>query len=132
MRCFGILLVFKITSSFSGALPARFGWATWRTALLSGGARPERPDPCQPDPVSLLTVPSPGPLLVAQEPRMDSCMQTDEEKQNYINCLFSHCPRSFLASTTFHPTAEWHHRIIALAQKGKEAVPQSSALKPAP
>lgn len=127
MRCFGILLVFKITSSFSGALPARFGWATWRTALLGGGARPERPDPFQPDPVSLLTVPSPGPLLEAEDR-----MQTDEEKQNYINCLFSHCPRSFLASTTFHPTAEWHHRIIALAQKAKEAVPQSSALKPAP
>lgn len=84
-----------------------FTCETWQgyledSSAQGGGARPEGPDPCQPDPVSLLTVPSPGPLLVAREPRMDSCMQTDEEMQNYINCLFSHYSTSFLASTTFY------------------------------
>lgn len=112
-----------------------FTCETWQgyledSSAQGGGARPEGPDPCQPDPVSLLTVPSPGPLLVAREPRMDSCMQTDEEMQNYINCLLLPLFHVFPSLHNLLP-AKWHHQIIALAQKAKEAVPQSSALRPA-
>lgn len=61
--------------------------------------------------LSLLTLPSPGPLLVTWEPRTGSCKGTDKEKENDIICFFSHCLLSPLASTTFHPSDEWHWNL---------------------